>query len=57
MIQQWLNLVLQLICAGIALFVVVLAVELRSTASPGFTGVALVNVISLALNMTDVINS
>jgi ATP-binding cassette subfamily C (CFTR/MRP) protein 1 len=57
MIQQWLNLVLQLICAGLAFLVVVLAVELQSTVSPGFTGVALVNIISLALNMADVINS
>lgn len=57
MIQQWLNLVLQLICAGLAFLVVVLAVELRSTVSPGFTGVALVNIINLALNMADVINS
>ena len=57
MIQQWLNLVLQLICAGLAFLVVVLAVELQSNVSPGFTGVALVNIISLALNMADVINS
>lgn len=56
MVQRWLILVLDLMCAVITLFVIVLVVELRNTVSPGFTGVALVNIITLATNMADMIS-
>ncbi|KAI9647609.1 hypothetical protein NHQ30_003994 [Ciborinia camelliae] len=59
MIQRWLTLVLDLFCGGIAFLVVTLAVILRDrgSASPGlgFTGVALVNIITFATNMTDLL--
>lgn len=44
MIQRWLTLVLDLVSMALALVVTGLAVKLRSVVSPGFTGVALVNV-------------
>lgn len=46
MIQRWLTLVVDLIGMGLALLVVGLAVSQRSSVSPGFTGVSLVNIIS-----------
>lgn len=46
MIQQWLALVLDLVGMTLALIVTGLAVKLRSVVSPGFTGVALVQIIS-----------
>jgi ATP-binding cassette subfamily C (CFTR/MRP) protein 1 len=55
MVERWLTLVLDLICAGIAFLVVTLAVQLRTTISPGFTGVSLVNIITLATNLGDFI--
>lgn len=55
MIQRWLTLVLDLTCAGLAFLVVTLAVQLRT--SPGFTGVALVNIISLATNIADFVKA
>ena len=55
MIQRWLNLVLDMVCAFLAVFVVILAVELRSTVSQGRTGVALLNILSLNMNMMDTI--
>lgn len=45
MIQQWLALVLDLVAVGLALIVTGLAVKLRDVVSPGFTGVALVQII------------
>jgi hypothetical protein len=56
MIQQWLNFVLQVMCGGLAFLVVVLAVVLKSNFSIGFTGVALVNISSLAGNMAAVVS-
>lgn len=48
MVQQWLELVLNLVTAGLALIVVGLAVKLRSSVSAGLTGVSLVQLITLA---------
>ncbi|KAF4618396.1 hypothetical protein G7Y89_g14908 [Cudoniella acicularis] len=53
MIQRWLTLVLDLTCAALAFLVVTLAVKLRT--SPGFTGVALVNIIMLGTNTVDLL--
>ncbi|KAL3427034.1 hypothetical protein PVAG01_00542 [Phlyctema vagabunda] len=47
MIQRWLTLVLELLAAGLAVIIVGVAVALRNSTSPGFTGVALVNLIGL----------
>jgi ATP-binding cassette subfamily C (CFTR/MRP) protein 1 len=45
-IQRWLSLVLDLIIAALAILVVGIAVALRDTISPGFTGVSLTQIIS-----------
>lgn len=45
-IQKWLGLILDLAVAGLAIVVVGVAVALRSTVSPGFTGVSLTQIIS-----------
>ncbi|MCJ1475167.1 hypothetical protein MMC13_003827 [Lambiella insularis] len=52
-IQRWLNLVLDLLGAGLDMIVVGLAVALRG--NPGFTGVALVNLISLNMMLKQII--
>ena len=44
-VQRWLTLVLDLFVAGIATMLIILVVELRTTLSAGYVGVALVNVI------------
>lgn len=51
-IQRWLNLVLDLLTAGVAVLVVLSAVELRSTASTGSVGVALVNILGFNQTIT-----
>lgn len=45
-IQRWLNLVLDLVIAGLAVALVALAVELPGTTSGGAIGIALVNVLN-----------
>ena len=45
MVQQWLSVVLKLVILGLAVSLTALALKLRSTS--GFTGVALVNLMSL----------
>lgn len=47
MIQKWLALVLDLIVAALAVLLVGITVALRSRISIGFTGVALIQIISL----------
>ncbi|KUJ06202.1 P-loop containing nucleoside triphosphate hydrolase protein [Mollisia scopiformis] len=44
-VQRWLTLVLDLIVAAVAVLLIVLVVELRGIISPGFVGVALLNII------------
>lgn len=44
-VQRWLTLVLDIIVAAVAVLLIVLVVELRGIISPGFVGVALLNVI------------
>jgi ATP-binding cassette, subfamily C (CFTR/MRP), member 1 len=46
MVQKWLALVLDLMMACLAVVVVGVAVGLRNTISPGFTGVSLTQIIS-----------
>lgn len=45
-IQKWLGLILDLAVAGLAIVVIGVAVALRNTISPGFTGVSLTQIIS-----------
>jgi hypothetical protein len=59
-LQRWLVLVLDLLCAVVAFIVVTLAVELKARAGDkaavGYTGIALVNISTLALNMADFVD-
>ncbi|MCJ1385668.1 hypothetical protein MMC17_008791 [Xylographa soralifera] len=53
MVQRWLNLVLDLLATALGLVVVFLAVQFQ--ASSGFTGVALINLMSLDMMLKQVI--
>jgi ATP-binding cassette, subfamily C (CFTR/MRP), member 1 len=55
MIQQWLTLVLDLVSMGLALIVTGLAVKLREIVSPGFTGVALVQIIGFNITLQSLV--
>jgi ABC-type multidrug transport system fused ATPase/permease subunit len=44
-VQRWLTLVLDLVVAGVATLLIVLIVALRGKISPGYVGVALLNII------------
>jgi ATP-binding cassette, subfamily C (CFTR/MRP), member 1 len=56
-IQRWLNVVLDLIIAGIATLLVAFAVLLRSTTSEGAIGLAMVNIINFNISLSSLINS
>lgn len=45
-IQRWLSLILDLIVAGLAVILMVLVVKLRTDISPGYVGLALLNVMN-----------
>jgi ABC-type multidrug transport system fused ATPase/permease subunit len=53
MIQQWLNLVLDLVVAALAAILTTLAVQLNSNS--GFTGASLVTLMSLADNLSGIV--
>lgn len=55
-IQRWLILVLDLLVAGMAVLLVVLAICLKNV-SAGFSGVALINIISLSSSISSVITA
>lgn len=55
MIQQWLTLVLDLVSMGLALIVTGLAVKLRDVVSPGFTGLALVQIIGFNIMLQSLV--
>lgn len=54
-IQQWLNLVLNMTVAALAVLVVALAIETRNTTSAGLVGVALLNILTLSSNLAGLI--
>ncbi|KAL3417152.1 ABC multidrug transporter [Phlyctema vagabunda] len=56
-IQIWLNLVLELMTAAIAVVVMALAMLLRDTTSPGVLGVSLTSVMAFTMSLQDLINS
>ncbi|KAK8017726.1 P-loop containing nucleoside triphosphate hydrolase [Apiospora rasikravindrae] len=56
-IQRWLNLVLDLLVAVVAIVLVAIAVSLRSATSVGFTGVALFNIMTLSAALKSAISS
>ena len=55
MIQQWLTLVLDVVAMALALIVTGLAVKLRDVVSPGFTGVALVQIIGFNITLQSLV--
>lgn len=55
MIQQWLALVLNLVGMALALVLTGLAVKLREVVSPGFTGVALVQIIGFNITLQSLV--
>jgi ABC-type multidrug transport system fused ATPase/permease subunit len=54
-IQRWLVLVLDLVVAGQTVVLVSMAVALRSSISPGFLGLALVNMMGLSHSLTNLV--
>ncbi|KAI0803754.1 P-loop containing nucleoside triphosphate hydrolase protein [Xylaria sp. FL0064] len=54
-VQRWLVLVLDLVVAGLAVLLVGLAVALRSKISPGFLGIALVQLTGLSHALTSLV--
>jgi ATP-binding cassette subfamily C (CFTR/MRP) protein 1 len=55
-IQQWLVLTLDLLSAGFAVLLVGLVVVLRDKSSPGFTGAALVSLMTISPLLNEVVN-
>ena len=55
-IQRWLNLVLDLIVTALAIIVVALAVQLRSSTSAGLIGIALNNVLTFNQGLSNLVN-
>ena len=55
-IQRWLNLVLDLMIAALAIIVVALAVQLRSSTSAGLIGIALNNVLTFNQGLSNLVN-
>ena len=56
-LQRWLTLVLDLVVAGLAILLLTLATQLHGLSGPGFTGVALFNLASLAQTMTTTVTT
>jgi ATP-binding cassette, subfamily C (CFTR/MRP), member 1 len=50
-IQRWLGLSLDMIVAGLAIVLIAICVELRTTISPGLLGLALVNLMSFNIHL------
>lgn len=56
-VQRWLNLVLDLLVAGLAVCVVALAVELRSSTDPGLLGIALNNILNFNSTLSQLVTA
>jgi len=56
LVQRWLTLVLELVIAGIAVMLMTLMVGLRGQISPGYVGVAMLNVIAFSQSIKFLIN-
>ena len=56
-IQRWLNLVLDLLVAALAVIVVALAIQLRATTSAGLLGIALNNVLAFNQSLSLLVTS
>ncbi|KAL3417375.1 ABC multidrug transporter, partial [Phlyctema vagabunda] len=56
-IQRWLTVVLDLFIATIAIILVAFAVEFRHTTSQGAIGVALINILSLNTELSELVNN
>lgn len=56
-VQRWLNLVLDLLVAGLAVVVIALAMRLRSSTDAGLLGVALNNILNLSTTLSGLVTS
>jgi len=56
-IQRWLNLVLDMLVAGVAVLLVTFATQLRSSTSAGAIGVAFVSVLSFNQSLADLVTN
>lgn len=56
-VQRWLNFSVDLIIAFIAIILITLAVELRNVVSPGFMGIALLNIMTFNASVKAVLHS
>ncbi|RFU28601.1 hypothetical protein B7463_g7731, partial [Scytalidium lignicola] len=56
-IQRWLSLILDLLVAGLAVILVVLVVKLRTDISPGYVGLALLNVMGFNETLASIIKN
>lgn len=56
-IQRWLNLILDLFVAGIAMILVTMAVKLENTTTSGSVGLALVNIVNFSQSLSQLISS
>jgi len=56
-VQRWLSLVLDLVVAGMAVVVVALAIQIRSSTSAGLLGMALTNVLTFNKTLTSMITA
>jgi ATP-binding cassette, subfamily C (CFTR/MRP), member 1 len=56
-IQRWLNLVLDIVVAALAVIVVALAVNLRSSTNPGLLGIALNNILIFNQSLAQLVTS
>ncbi|KAF9890446.1 hypothetical protein FE257_005851 [Aspergillus nanangensis] len=56
-VQRWLNLVLDLIVASIAVIVVSIGVRLKGQVDPGLLGVALVNIVQFSISIKSLLSN
>jgi ATP-binding cassette, subfamily C (CFTR/MRP), member 1 len=54
-VQRWLNLVLELVVAGLVLVLLVIVVQTRATIDPGLVGVGLLSAVSLSNSITNLV--
>ena len=54
-VQRWLQVVLDLLVAGLAVVLVIIVVQLRASISPGLVGLGLLNIMSFNWNLAELI--
>jgi ATP-binding cassette subfamily C (CFTR/MRP) protein 1 len=56
-IQRWLQVVLDLLVAGLAVLLVVIVVQLRASINPGLVGLGLLNIMTFNINLAELIKA